>query len=115
MGRDASIENEIKTRLEKAIKHWSKMNLNIVEKIEVINTLIIPKVIHVMRHLKYDKKMSDEWSKMIKKFIWNGKKCTVRSDILEDEWDNGGWGLASLEATWKKSNVSWVTRALKGT
>ena len=30
-----------------------------VEKIEVINVLIIPKVIHLMKHLKYNKKMSD--------------------------------------------------------
>ena len=113
-GVDASIENEITSRLEKATKHWAKMGLNMVEKIEVINVLIIPKVIHLMRHLKYNKKKCDEWSKLMKDFIWCNKKCTVKREILEDSWDNGGWGLSSLSVTWMKSNVSWVLRSFGG-
>ena len=94
IGVDASIENEITSRLE--------MGLNMVEKIEVINVLIIPKVIHLMRHLKYNKKKCDEWSKLMKDFIWCNKKCTVKREILEDSWDNGCWGLSSLSVTWMK-------------
>ena len=111
IGIDASIEGEITNRLEKATKHWAKMGLNMIEKIEVVNALIIPKVIHLMRHLKYEKRMCDEWSKIIKDFIWQNKKCTIKREILEDDWENGGWGLTSLGATWMKSNVSWVLRS----
>ena len=90
------------------------MGLNMVEKIEVINALIIPKVIHLMRHVKFNKNKCDEWSKLMKDFIWCNKKCTVKKEILEDDWDNGGWGLASLSVTWMKSNVSWVMRSIGG-
>ena len=115
IGVDASIENEITNRLNKATSHWAKMGLNMVEKVEVINALIIPKVIHLMRHLKYEKKKCDEWSKILKSFIWSNKKCTVRREIMEDDWENGGWGLASLSATWMKANVSWSLRSFGGT
>ena len=111
IGVDASIENEITNRLNKATMHWAKMGLNMVEKVEVINALIIPKVIHLMRHLKYEKKKCDEWSKILKNFIWSNKKCTVKREIMEDSWENGGWGLASLSVTWMKSNVSWTLRS----
>ena len=50
----------------------------------------------------------------MKDFILNGKKCTVKKEILEDERENGGWGLMSLETTCKKSKVSWVLRSLTG-
>ena len=115
IGVDPSIESEIMNRLEKATKHWAKMGPNMVEKIEVINVLIIPKVIHLMRHLKYKKKMCDYiWSKIMKNFIWCNKKCTVKRGILEEDWENRGWGLTSLSAIWMKLNVSWTLISIGG-
>ena len=111
IGADASIENQIQNKLEASIRHWAKMGLNMVERIEVYNVLILPKIIHLLRHLKFNKLKCDEWYKMIKSFIWNNKKANIKSVILEDDWSRGGWGMTSLKVAWQKLNVNWVLRS----
>ena len=85
IGIDASIDEIITERLNSSIKHWSKMGLNMVERIEVYNALILPKILHLLRHREYDGKKCKEWYKLIKSFIWNDKKASIKSIILEDE------------------------------
>ena len=113
IGIDASIEEQITERLTKAIAHWTKMKLNMIERIEVLNVLILPKILHLLRHLKFDGKKCVEWSKMIKRFILNNKKCNIKNIIMEDDWSSGGWGLASLRVAWMKLNVNWVLSSEK--
>ena len=113
IGVDASIEDQIEERLNKAFTHWAKMKLNLVERIEVTNALIIPKVLHLLRHLKFDGIKCMRWSKFIKTFIWDGKRPNIKNTIMEDDWSNGGWGLTSLKVAWLKLNVNWVLRSKK--
>ena len=76
-------------------------------------TLIIQKILHLLRHLKFDGIKCKQWSNQIKTFIWDGKRANIKNMIMEDDWSNGGWGLASLKVVWLKLNVSWVLRSKK--
>ena len=51
IGIDASIEDRITERINNSVKHWAKMGLNMVEKIEVYNALILPKILHLLRRV----------------------------------------------------------------
>ena len=88
IGIETSIENKIADKLSSAIRHWSKMNLNMVERIEVWNVLILPKVLHLLKHLEYNKLNCDRWTKMAREFIWKSKRNSIKYVIIEDEWSN---------------------------
>ena len=79
IGRNVNFIDKIELKVEKVIKSWNKKRLNFIEKIDVTNYIIIPKVVHLMRHIKLNKKDCDTVNKRLKKFVFGGCTRSVKT------------------------------------
>ena len=97
--------------IEKLLKEYAKHNLTILGKITVINTLAIPKLVHVMSVLPNPhRKYIDQMKKLFSKFIWSNKRPKVAKKLLVQKVKNGGIRLKDVELFSKALKVKWVKR-----
>ena len=59
IGKNINLLDTIESKIDNAISVWNRKGLNFIEKIDVINYIIIPKVTHILRHIKMDKNGCD--------------------------------------------------------
>ena len=113
VGRNVDLKEIIKTKLERAMVAWNKMKLNYVEKIDVVNYILIPKVIHIMRHSVMNFDTIRGIKKSIKTFVFGGNKKVGKDEVIFSNVKDGGWGLRSIEVVWAQLLARWTLRSLK--
>ena len=113
VGRDVDLAEEIKLKINKSVEAWNKMKLNFVEKIDVVNFIIIPKVVHILRHCKIEEGTCKVLRKTLKNYVFNGCNKAGKDEVIHSKIVNGGWGLRCIEVVWTQLLLRWTLRALK--
>jgi hypothetical protein len=92
---------------------YSKWNLSLLGRITVIKTLVIPKMIHVLSILPVNENsVVKEAEKLIKEFIWNGKKPKTTYVSLAQTYEDGGLKLTHLPSLINALRITWVKRLM---
>ena len=55
IGTESNIKDDVQKTIEKSVSFWKKFKYNEVDKIEISNAFIIPSVIHMLRHIPFDR------------------------------------------------------------
>ena len=100
---EADIENHKKIRkiLEEGRKYFSK-HMNLHAKAVIMKTFILPKLLHILRHIRIDSGIIQQFKEFSKCALWgSGKKSLIALEFLERITENGGigWPNFLLEIT----------------
>ena len=91
------------------LNKWSNRQLSIIGKIEVINTLVASLYVYKMTTIP---SMTDQMFKQveteIEKFIWNGHKSKIPTEVLRKSKDQGGLALTNLKLKDYAIKSTWV-------
>ena len=102
------------TILEKAnaiVKAWGVRDLTLQGKIQVVNSLCASLFVYKMQVLpSIDSEMSAMITRMISRFIWNGKKPKIKMEILQADKAKGGRQLINVRARDQSLKVQWIQR-----
>ena len=100
---------KITDKIKCTLSSWSKRNLSLVGKIEVINTLIGSLFTYKMQVLpNIPTKEIKEWENMFLNFIWNGSVPKIPIKILQLNRKDGGLGLINLVNKEKALKCGWI-------
>ena len=110
VGSEANIEEDVMNRLDKSIGFWKKFNYNEIDRIEISNPFIIPNIIHMLRHVLFDRILENKMNKMLLDFIWSDQKRYISKDIMYEKTENGGMGALAVGKVWIKVLTSWFER-----
>ena len=113
IGRNVNLGETIKNKLKSAMESWNKRKLNYIEKIDVVNFILIPKIVHIIRHCKMDMNLIKECKKLVKNFVFGSNKRVGKDEVIYSNVKDGGWGLRSIEVIWAQLLMRWTLRALK--
>ena len=113
IGRRVELGEIIKNKLETSMRSWNKRKLNYIEKIDVVNYILIPKVIHIIRHCKMNIDLINDCKKLVKNFVFGSNKRVGKDEVIYSNIKDGGWGLRSIEVIWAQLLMRWSLRALK--
>ena len=112
IGLDSNIKNDVIKTLDRSITFWKKFQYNEVDKIELINAFVIPSVIHILRHIPFERAFENKMNKMITDFMWMNKRRYISKDIIFQKTKNGGMGALAVGKVWIKVLMSWFERTL---
>ena len=112
IGTESNVKNDIQKTIEKSVKFWNKFKYNEIDKIEISNAFIIPGVIHMLRHIPFDRIFEEKINKTILDFIWENKKRYISKDIIFEKTKRGGMGALAVGKIWIKVLIAWFDRAI---
>ena len=112
IGTESNIKDDVQKTLEKSINFWKKFKYNEIDKIEISNAFVIPSIIHMLRHVPFDRAFEDKINKTILDFIWENKKLYISKDIMFEKTKNGGMGALAVGKVWIKVLLSWYDRTI---
>lgn len=80
------------------INRWETLNLSMVGKVNVVKTNCVPKINYLIPSLPLDVPLSyfNHFDKLIKQFIWNGKRPRINLKKLQRPVEKGGLGLPKM-------------------
>ena len=113
VGKDVNLGDVLEQKINHAIEYWNKRNLNYIEKIDLVNYIIIPKVIHILRHCVMNKEVCKSIKKSLKRFVFGGCKKVGKEEIIHSNVKDGGWGLRCFEVVWAQTLMRWTLRSLE--
>ena len=93
--------------IKKLINTWSSSGLSLYGKVNIIKSLIIPKLVYVSSLLPTPKELLKQLNQLLFKFLWKGvDKVTCLSAI--NEYENGGLRMIDFET--KSLRLTWLKR-----
>ena len=90
------------------IENWNKHKLTFYGKIQVINSIIIPKFVFLFQSLLVPKKQIVEINKLIFKFLWNNKREKIKRSVITGPKSKGGLGMIDLDAFITSLKLKWI-------
>jgi exonuclease III len=94
--------------IKEMVNMWSLRKLTLKGKIQVINTMILPQILYPATVLHMPELYIEEYNKLIKKFIWNGKPPKIKYTALVNEIENGGLKLQDLKCKIDSLKIKWI-------
>ena len=96
-------------RVDAILKLWSKRDLTLIGKINIINTLVASLFVHKIQVLPLmSEKMVTKLESMCVQFIWNGKKTKIPLQTLYQLPQHGGLKLINLRLRDIVLKIAWV-------
>ena len=115
--REAVIEQNYRNTVNKIrniLKTWSRRNLSLIGKIEIVNTLIASQFVYKMQVLpNIPSRILNEIESLITSFIWNGNRPKVATKILQMNKLEGGLGLVNLKNKECAIKCSWIQTLMR--
>ena len=89
-----------KDRLTKTFLSWSRLSksLSFKGKVLIANQLAASKIFHFLAVLPVPGNVLNELQELLVNFVWSNKRHWLRKEVLYDQPDEGGLGLACLQA-----------------
>ena len=112
IGLNADVNKDIINTLHANTKFWEKFHYNEIDRIEILNAFVIPSVIHMLRHVPFNKSMEIKLNKIATDFVWGKKRQYISKDILYQKLKSGGMGALSIGKVWLKVVMAWFVREL---
>ena len=96
-------------KAEGILKSWSKRGLSLIGKTMIINTLIASLFVYRMTVLPLmEAKYIDRLNKMVKLFLWDGKRSKISLEKLQMPKGNGGINVVNFQVKDMALKASWV-------
>ena len=95
--------------IQKLIDNWRIRNLTLYGKINVIKSLLIPKVVFQATILPIPMNFVKELEKIIYNFIW-GKRDKIKRRVIINKYEDGGLQMIDLENQFLALKASWFNR-----
>ena len=112
IGMESNVKDDVQKTLEKSINFWKKFKYNEIDKTEISNAFLIPSIIHMLRHVPYEKAFEEKLNKTILDFIWENKKRYISKDVIYEKTKNGGMGALAVGKVWIKVLLAWYDRTI---
>ena len=117
---DVDLSKMIKINFEKKIieiksllKQWSKRQLTPIGRITVIQTLILPKLVHLFTTLPNPgDKILKQFNDMLFQFVWQGPIEKIKKEVLFKDYTNGGLKMINLTAFINSLKSTWIRRTI---
>jgi hypothetical protein len=118
---DVDLSKMIKINFEKKIieiksllKQWSKRQLTPIGGcITVIQTLILPKLVHLFTTLPNPgDKILKQFNDMLFQFVWQGPIEKIKKEVLFKDNTNGGLKMINLTAFINSLKSTWIRRTI---
>ena len=109
--RKEMIETNFSDKLNKLsdiLELWTLKKLTIRDKVLVINTLIIPQLLHLCTVMHMPAKYSNALKNNIIEFVWNKKLAKVKYDTLVNKIEYGGLKLQDIACKIKSLKIKWI-------
>ena len=94
---ESEIENKSKVRkiLEDGGKFFNKY-MSLYAKAPIMKTFLLPKLLHILRHMKLDMQIIQDFKVFSKQALWGSKKSFIALEFLERSITEGGIGWPNL-------------------
>ena len=106
------VEKNFKQRLKKiknTIKLWKTRGLSIYGKVNIIKTLLFPKMIYPSSVICTPYEVIKEFNSLIFRFLWNGNDKVIRRSTYAP-YDQGGLKMLDYDNMVKALRLSWLKR-----
>ena len=91
------------------MQNWSKRNISLLGKIQIINSLIGSLFVYKMYVLpRIGQNFIVKFNKMVENFLWNGRKPKISLAILQNSKKYGGMSLFDLGTRDDAIKISWI-------
>ena len=100
--------------MECILQIWQKRGLSLLGKILIVNSLVGSLFTYRLSVLpKIPSSYIDRFNKLVKDFIWNGRKAKIALRTLQGEKENGGLGLVNLRTKDIALKLQWIPKIYK--
>lgn len=95
---------------------WTTRAISLLGKIQVVNSLVNSKFVYQLQCLPTpDKKFFRKYKKIVRKFLWDGKKAKIAYDRLILDHGEGGLRLRDLKMTADSLKIAALSRVWSDT
>ena len=103
--------NKLK-EFEKILDSWRTRKLSLFGKCQIVNSLILSKLLYTSAILEYpDKDFIKNLNKIIFSFLWNKRERIKRKTLIRST-EEGGIGIMDFEMKIKAIKASWIPKLL---
>ena len=88
-------DNKI-NKIENIISSWKSRHLTMIGRIQIANTLLIPRLTYLIKVLPITKDIIKKAEQLIYRFVWNSKYEKVKRKTLIRQYEQGGLKLRDL-------------------
>ena len=97
--------------IKQVLNTWSSRNLTIVGRINIVKSLILPKLTYALTILpNIPNSYVEEIQKLIYLFIWNSKIDKIKRNVQINDKKEGGLSVPDIESYAKALKISWIQR-----
>ena len=96
-------------KLEGILESWSKRDLSLFGRVQVIKSLAIPQILASLTYLPIQTSIIDNINKLLFKFIWRSQDKIKRS-LITLPIEAGGLGMIDLHTFSKAVKANWMNR-----
>ena len=89
VNKNVNLGETIKNKINCAITSRNKRRLNFIEKIDVVNYILIPKVEHIIRHCEMNLEIVNSLRKSIKSFVFGSCKRVGKDEVIHSNVNDG--------------------------
>ena len=98
--------------VDKELNKWSKRNLTLFGRIQIIKTFAMSKLVLSATLLPTPQNIIKKINKIIYKFLWRSKDKVKRIKVIKDI-KNGGLGMVDTQCLFDSFKANWVNRLMK--
>ena len=96
--------------LKKTLNMWSRRDLSIYGKINIVKTLALSKLVFICSVMETPRDFAKEVDKITFDFIWNHKPAKIKKTTLIMPKHTGGLGMTDFSIFDKALKLNWVKR-----
>ncbi|KAK3101278.1 hypothetical protein FSP39_002361 [Pinctada imbricata] len=94
-------------KIEKIVTAWFKRKLTMIGKIQIINSLIISQLTHLVTVMPLPSVFLKRIESLIYKFLWDNKQEKLKRKTISQKYENGGLNLIDISTHAKTMIISW--------
>ena len=96
--------------LKKTLSVWSRRDLSIYDRINIVKTLALSKLVFISSLMETPKNFATEVNKIVFDFIWKQKPAKIKKTTLTKNKADGGLGMKDFVLFDKALKLTWVKR-----
>ena len=100
--------------LKKTSSVWSRRDLSIYGRINIVKTLALSKLVFICSVMETPKNFATEVNKIVFDFIWKQKPAKIKKTTLIKKKSDGGLGMKDFVLFDKALKLTWVKRLCRG-
>ena len=96
-------------KMEETATWWKGRGLTIYSRAQIINSLLLPKLIYISSMFPVPDDVIREANRIIFKFLWKGRD-RVKRNVVINSYENGGLKVLDFDTIVKSLRLTWLRR-----